>query len=1391
TAPTAVAEPVQFVTVDLANASMLVTGTNIIAVHGLNAGIGSSDLGLNFSLSTIAPDPTPPTIAAINPAPGTVGILNSITVTFSEPVAGVEASDLRINGVPATGLAGGNDTYTFSFPPLPYGILNITWAANAGIADFGIPANPFNTTGPGATWQYDYKDNIAPTVAFQLPFAGVTVRSLSQIEINFSEPVTGVDAADLLINGTPALSVLAPTASQYVFTVPSIAPGTVPVAFQANHGIQDLAVLPNAFAGASWNYVVDPNAVLNAVRINEIATANLNGLRDEDNEAQDWVELFNTSSNAVSLAGWGLTDDEDEPTKWVFPAVSIGARGYLVIFCSGKDRKPTTAGSRLHTNFKLTADGEFLGLFNAEIPRELISSFAPYPNQRNNYSYGYDPQDQLRYFQTPTPGTANGASTITGVVADTKFSHKRGFYEAPFSLSITCATPGVTIRYTTNGSAPTATAGLIYASPVAVAGTKIVRAAAFKTGLLPSDVDAQTYLFPEDIIRQPDEIAPAGWPAQKKANGGGQNYDYGMDPQIVNNATWAPLIKDSLQSVPTYSLVMDIAEFSSIYSNPGGDTITWERPASLELIYADDTEGFQANCGVRIRGGFSRSQDNPKHAFRIFFRQEYGLSKLNYPVFGPTGASSFDKFDLRTFQNYSWAFQGDARMMCVRDVSSRDAQLTMNGLSTRGNFCHLYINGVYWGLYNTEERPEAAFAESYLGGDADDYDVIKQLDGYISGATDGNTAAWIRLWQAATNGFANDTDYFRIQGLNVDGTPNPGYENLLDVPNLIDYMLVILYGGNLDAPISNFLGNDSPNNWYGFRDRTGEQGGFRFVSHDAEHTLLNVNEDRTGIVDLSGSGGQYGVIQSDWTCGNPLTQVVNGSHNPATAVNDARQRSTPQYVWFRLHQNAEFRMAAADRIQKHLFNGGPLSVEGMRASLLARSNELFRPIIAESARWGDAKVGTPFTRDTWRSAFATVWNSFVPGRTGALLNQLRADGLFPNVNAPSFNSYGGVVSNGFAFFMTNNNAGGVLYYTLDGTDPRVRGGNVSAAASAYTPGTPIIINFPTTIRARVRNGAIWSAVTEATFYPVQNFGGLRFTEIMYNPPNFGTTPSDDVEFLELKNVGSQVLDIGGLTFTDGITFTFTNRARIQPGQVIVLARNSTGFAAKYPGVAIYGIYTGRLDNGGELLTLSTPFGSPVVAAEYKDSGRWPVTADGFGFSLVPRGSAASANPSNPAYWRASTNPGGSPGMDDPEPQIPAMVVNEALTHTDLPLMDYIEIHNPTGTAVDIGGWYLTDNGGNPARYRIPNNTIIDAGGYLVFDESDFNATPGTNNSFTLDSHGESVYLLSGDPASTNLTGYSHGFSFGAAENGVSFGRHVISTGEEHFVAQLSRTPGAE
>jgi hypothetical protein len=141
------------------------------------------------------------------------------------------------------------------------------------------------------------------------------------------------------------------------------------------------------------------------------------------------------------------------------------------------------------------------------------------------------------------------------------------------------------------------------------------------------------------------------------------------------------------------------------------------------------------------------------------------------------------------------------------------------------------------------------------------------------------------------------------------------------------------------------------------------------------------------------------------------------------------------------------------------------------------------------------------------------------------------------------------------------------------------------------------------------------------------------------------------------------------------------------------------------------------------------------------------------------------------------------------PNIPPILINEILTHTDPPLLDSIELHNPAAGAVNIGGWFLSDDAAQPKKFRVPNGTTIPAHGFVVFSEGSFNPEPGVFPSFALSSHGESLFLFSGD-AATNLTGYSHSFDYGAAANGVSFGRYVISTGDEDWPALNAFTPGA-
>ena len=975
-----------------------------------------------------------------------------------------------------------------------------------------------------------------------------------------------------------------------------------------------------------------------------------------------------------------------------------------------------------------------------------------------------------KYFAVATPGTLNN-SGFAAFVADTKFSVDRGFFIVPFTLSITSATSDATIIYTTDGSTPTLNNGTPYTSPFTISQTTVIRAAAFKDGFEPSNVDTESYIFPSDVIHQsPNGETPPGWPDSWGAN----MVDYGMDPDVVNNPAYSGELTNDLRSIPTYCITTDPGNLfdptSGIYANPGNDGAAWERPASIELIYPDGKKGFHINAGIRIRGGYSRSTGNPKHAFRFFFRQQYGDSKLDYPAFAnQNGADSFDGFDLRTFENYSWSFEGDYRFIGLRDQWSRDTQLAQGQQGERGDFYHLYINGEYWGLFNTDERPEASYGATYFGGNKEDYDVIK-VDtgaGYTIFATDGNMDAWTRLWMAATNGFVSDINYFKVQGLNVDGTPNPAYENLLDVDNLIDYMLVIFFTGNIDAPISAFIGNTNPNNMYAVRNRTGLYGGFRFFAHDSEHTLLHesslgssdeIHRDRTG----------------PFAAGDPLQQGAAA----------ALLRSNPQYIFTRLTANTEFRIRLTDHIQRQFFNGGVLTTAACRNRLLIRSNEIHGAVTCESARWGDSKVSVPRTRNVdWVTEMNRVYGDYFGQRPSIVLSQFRSKGWFPAFAAPSLNQFGGYVTNGFSLVMSATTP---IYYTLDGSDPRLRGGGISPSALTYS--NALVLSQSIHLKARAFSAGTWSGLIDTTFYVIQNFHDLLVTEIMYHPPGATNFTSDDFEFIELKSVASTNLELSGLYFTNGINYTFPVGTFLAPGHFIVLVSNPAAFTNRYPSVHVDGVYTGKLSNSGETVSLVHATGTPIFSVNYGTKAPWPASPDGTGFSLVPVNPNLNPNPDSPLNWRASSVIGGSPGTDDPSPNIARILVNEALTHTDLPQLDSVELYNPNTTNVDISNWYLTDQRTTPQKFRIPATTIIPANGYKVFTELDWNSDPLSTNSFRLDSHGEEIYLFSGD-TNGNLTGYSDGFGFGAAQNGVCFGRYVISTGEAQYPAQLVNTLG--
>ncbi len=615
---------------------------------------------------------------------------------------------------------------------------------------------------------------------------------------------------------------------------------------------------------------------------------------------------------------------------------------------------------------------------------------------------------------------------VVDSATDLVFSQKRGFYDASFELEITREAGG-SVVYTLDGSDPRSSSSAVTLPLPAriavnpddttgrfVAPAVVLRAYSPEQGDLPENVATHTYLFVARVRDlSPDGESPGtGWPAPSTPNGGNvwggwgsdaiggseQRLDYGMDPDVVTHPDYDAQIEPALTSIPTISLVSDLGNFfdaaTGIYTNAEQDGIEWERPGSFEIITSDGSQSLQVNTGIRIRGAYSRIGTNPKHAFRLFFRKEYGAGELEYPLFGNEGVDEFDKIDLRTTQNYSWSMQGNVGHNTMnRDVFSRDLQRELGRPYTRSRYYHLYLNGVYWGLYQTQERAEANFGASYLGGTKDDYDTVKtgtNANGsHFIEVTDGTLDAWTRVWDLCQLGFTADENYYRLEGRGASGERDPAMEVLVDVDNLIDYMLVIFFTGNFDSPVSKFYENRQPNNVFALRSRVNLDQGFVFFAHDNEHTLhatavdptIGVDENRVNIAEA----------------GTDATGRTNNRYNMSVTSVDMFH---PQWLHHRLTENSQYRARFAARAQQVLEGNGAMTPGASQQRFSARAAEIETAIIAESARWGDAhpeRADNPRTKnDDWVPEIQLVLNEFFGPRTDIVISQLRDAGLYPN-----------------------------------------------------------------------------------------------------------------------------------------------------------------------------------------------------------------------------------------------------------------------------------------------------------------------------------------------------------------------------------------------------------
>ena len=819
-------------------------------------------------------------------------------------------------------------------------------------------------------------------------------------------------------------------------------------------------------------------------------------------------------------------------------------------------------------------------------------------------------------------------------VKDTNFKYGRGFFDAPFDEVITTETPGAIIIYTLDGSDPRYSENTVSGtSPLTVAINPssimkrpktpgvIVRAYAQKEGWNETNVDTQTYIFVESVKRQDSASPGGGWPVGHRVNR--QVMIYGMNQSVINDVRWKGKMSSALKAIPSMSLVASLDDWfdpsDGLYANPREQGKKTEIQGSLELINPDGKEGFQVNTGIRIRGGYSSTSRNPKHSYRLFFRGEYGDGKLKYPLFGNEGVDEFDKIDLRTSQNHSWAFENSRRNTFLRDIFCRDLQGKSGHHFTKSHYYHIYMNGMYWGIFMTQERAEARFGASYLGGKPEDYDVIKAM-GWMkpTEVTDGTLDLYRELFERTLDWSGDNKDYFALLGLEPDGSVDPNGKILVDVDNLIDYMLGIFYTGSNDEAAA--WGGRSTNNFFCMIDHDNPTG-FKFFRHDAEHSMDVGWEDRTAPA----NDKKFRELQ--WFNGQTLHE--------------------------RLLKNEEYRMRFVDHVYRHFYNGGSMTPENSIELMSKRFDELQAAIPAEAARWGNTTSQSP---EMWQRNVDYLLMRWLPTRRDKVAQQLRNRGLYPDLAPPVVKSNDSIITQrkwkaetGTVITLKNSeNERGTIFYTTDGTDPRAIGGDVSGGARDGGGETTVVMSG-TVLKARVKDGNRWSPLREVLY--IQNIGkfSVKISEIHYHTygNDFGpdTTDASEYEFLEIKNCSNKTVHLTGAAFTKGILYAFPDNAAIQPGRHIVLSANPKAFKERY-GFQPFGKYFRRLDNSGETVVLRDALGDVVDAVTYDDKDPWSEMADGSGKSLTRKNLDVNADSNDPGNWDVSPKKDGTPGEEN-------------------------------------------------------------------------------------------------------------------------------------------------
>ena len=525
--------------------------------------------------------------------------------------------------------------------------------------------------------------------------------------------------------------------------------------------------------------------------LNEILSSNKNGLTSLDGSHHDWIELFNNSSNSINLLNYSLSDDKENYQKWLFPDISIPPNGYLLVFTSGQEN---IIGAELHANFKIKKSGE--SLFLSDVSGTLISSVIPIElGDDQSYSRVPDGASTFAILNTPTPplNSINNSTIIASL--------NSGYYETDTTLHLTCSNNSHKIHYTLNGAQPS-TQSLKYEGNIALTTDNF---GSNDISLIPTTPLEGEWPLPTYIWKVPKNVNKAHvvrFAAFK---------DGVIKSQIYNSTFFINPQKNERYTLPVISLITDSINLFDYekgiyipgkrfdeegfnwwaignYLNRGRD---WERVAHLSYFDTKGNIGFETKVGIRMKGGGSTS--NPQKSLNLYFREEYGLKKLEYPVFKNSENTNFKRLAFRNSGNdFLKTHFKDAMLQSVFKQFNLDIQEYSPSV--------LFINGEYWGIHIIREKFDKYYFKYKFGIDEDNVNIL----GICGKVEEGDNEDYKLLTNYFASNDISDAEHYEF------------IKEKLDIENFIDYHIAEIYYANYDWPCNNYKiwkTNDANSKW--------------------------------------------------------------------------------------------------------------------------------------------------------------------------------------------------------------------------------------------------------------------------------------------------------------------------------------------------------------------------------------------------------------------------------------------------------------------------------------------------------------------------------------------------------------------------------------------------